>query len=85
MSETEHVVDFEEIDTLFRHLGLNLDPAECHGALCGLLCATEASQGNAWVNQTLKGHLDLPKAEAAPPQDGDGRTELLIFPVVAGR
>jgi uncharacterized protein YgfB (UPF0149 family) len=42
MAGIEHVVDFEKIESLFHQLGLRLDPAECHGNLCGLLCATES-------------------------------------------
>jgi len=82
MSVSEHVVDFANIAALFRHLGLSLDPAECHGSLCGILCATESVKGAAWVNQVLAGQLDLPLSEFASPQnktDGEGRTLLLIL------
>jgi yecA family protein len=82
MSESEHVVDFTNIATLFRHLGLDMDPAESHGSLCGLLCATESVKGSAWVNQVLAGQLGLPESEHAPLQnnaDGEERTLLLIL------
>jgi yecA family protein len=81
MTGVEHVVDFARIKTLFGELGLNLDPAECHGSLCGLLCATESLQGAAWVNQVLNGQLDLPGKEAAPAhsEEGEARTQLLIL------
>lgn len=82
MSGSEHVVDFAHIATIFRHLGLSLDPAECHGCLCGLLCATDAVQGAAWVNQVLAGKLGLPEPGAAPHQNGaevEERTALLIL------
>lgn len=81
MAGAEHVVDFARIETLFGELGLNLDPAECHGSLCGLLCATESLQGAAWVNQVLNGQLDLPGREAAPAhsEEGEARTQLLIL------
>lgn len=82
MTGTEHLIDFAGIDRLFRQLGLGLDPAECHGSLCGLLCASDAVQGKAWVNQVLAGRLDLPGAEAPPLQggaEGEGHTLLLIL------
>lgn len=82
MSVPEHVVDFASIAALFQHLGLSLDPAECHGSLCGILCATEAVKAAAWANQVLAGQLDLPVSEFATPQnqaDGEGRTLLLML------
>jgi len=82
MSGSEHVVDFARITTVFRDLGLSLDPAECHGSLCGLLCATDTVQGAAWVNQILADKLGLPEPEAAPHPNGaagEERTLLLIL------
>jgi len=82
MSAVDQVADFSGIEALFGRLGLNLDPAECHGSLCGMLCATEGVQGAAWVNQILSGSLELPQGEAAPSHnvgDGEGRTLLLIL------
>jgi uncharacterized protein len=70
MSGTEHLIDFASIDRLFDQRGLGLDPAECHGSLCGLLCASATVTGAAWVNQVLAGRLDLSGAEALPRQDG---------------
>ena len=82
MSGSEHVVDFARITTVFRDLGLSLDLAECHGCLCGLLCATDTVQGAAWVNQILADKLGLPEPEAAPHPNGaagEERTLLLIL------
>lgn len=82
MSGSEHVVDFAHITTLFRRLGLSLDPAECHGSLCGLLCATDSVKGAAWVKQVLADRLGLPDEEVSPVHntvDGEGRTLLLIL------
>lgn len=82
MSVSEHLIDFSRIDALFHQLGLNLDPSECHGTLCGLLCATDAVQGAAWVNQVLSGQPGLPDIPHAPAQqvaNGDERTQLLIL------
>ncbi len=72
MPGTEHLIDFESIDSVFARLGLMLDPAECHGSLCGMLCATDAITGSAWVNQILAGHLGLPAADTAPLPGGSG-------------
>lgn len=82
MSGSEHVVDFSNIAELFDRLGLALDPAECHGNLCGLLCATESVKGSAWVTQVLSGQLAFPEGEALPlPGNAEGqeRTLLLIL------
>jgi uncharacterized protein YgfB (UPF0149 family) len=70
MTGTEHLVDFASVDGLFHQLGLGLDAAECHGTLCGLLCASDTVKGSAWVNQVLSGRLDLPEEEAPPLQVG---------------
>ena len=89
MSGTEHLIDFESIDSLFSQLGLGLDPAECHGSLCGLLCASDAVKGAAWVNQVLAGHLDLPEAESPPLQGGAQGEEhallLILYKETAGQ
>ena len=82
MSGAEHLIDFASIDDLFAQRGLDLDPAECHGSLCGLLCASDAVKGAAWVNQVLAGRLELPEAESPPLQGGapgEGHALLLIL------
>ena len=82
MSESEQVVEFSQIAALFQQFGLDLDPAECHGSLCGLLCATESVNGAAWVNQILAGQLGPSNVEVTPVQNsenGEGRTLLLII------
>lgn len=68
MTSAQHLIDFASIDRLLHQLGLSLDPAECHGSLCGLLCASDAVTGPDWVNQILTGHLDLTRKESLPPQ-----------------
>ena len=89
MSGTEHLIDFASIDSLFHQLGLGLDPAECHGSLCGLLCASDAVKGAAWVNQVLSGRLDFPAAEAPPLQAGARGEEhallLILYKETAGQ
>ena len=82
MSDTEHLIDFASIDQLFQQRGLSLDPAECHGSLCGLLCASDAVKGAAWVNQVLAGSLNLPVTDTPPLQgsaEGKDHTLLLIL------
>jgi len=80
MTGQESQIDFEHIDILFRRLGLAADPAECHGSLCGLLCATEMVQGAAWVNQVLNGQWGLSEAEVDPAQQAvDAETRDLLL------
>jgi len=78
MTGQEPQLDFEHIDILFRRLGLAADPADCHGSLCGLLCAMDMGQGTAWVNQVLTGQWGLAEAEAAQ-QAADGETRDLLL------
>ena len=89
MSGAGHLIDFAGIDNLFDQLGLDLDPAECHGSLCGLLCASDAIQGGAWVNQVLSGRLDFPSAESPPLQRGTRGEEhaqlLILYKETAGQ
>lgn len=70
MTGTDHLVDFDSFEELFTRRGLDFDPAECHGVLCGLLCASDAVAGPAWVNQVLAGRLDLPAAGDGPLPGG---------------
>ncbi len=80
MTGAEHMVDFASVDGLFQQLGLGLDPAETHGTLCGLLCASDTVKGAAWVNQVLTGHLDLPEAEVPPlPGGSHGEEHALLL------
>jgi len=89
MTGTEHLVDFESIDGLFARRGLDLDPAECHGSLCGLLCASDTVKGSAWVNQVLAGRLELPAADAQPLPGGAGDEDhaplLILYKNTAGQ
>lgn len=78
MTSTEHLIDFESIEGYFHRLGLSLDPAECHGSLCGLLCATDALNAAAWAQQVLAGRLDLLDAAAPPAQGVGGEDHTLL-------
>lgn len=82
MSGSVHAVDFKDITALFRHVGLSLDPAECHGCLCGLLCAATELQGVDWANQVLAGKLGLPETGAPlppPPSSAEGEGRALLL------
>ena len=83
MISAQHLIDFASIDRLFHQLGLGLDPAECHGSLCGLLCASDAVTGPDWVNQVLTGHLDLTQKESLSAQgafkDATNHHSLLVL------
>ena len=89
MTGAEHLVDFASVDGLFHQLGLGLDAAECHGTLCGLLCASDMVKGAAWVNQVLTGRLDLPEAEVPPLQGGSHGEEhallLILYKETVGQ
>lgn len=52
------------MDRLLRRIGAPVDAAECHGALCGALCAP-TSDSDAWLVHTLDGVVDT--REARPP------------------
>jgi uncharacterized protein YgfB (UPF0149 family) len=88
MTISEHLVDFASIDRLFHQLGIDLDPAECHGSLCGLLCASGTISGSVWINQVLAGHLDLTETEKPPSQgqveDADHRVLLNLYKETVG-
>jgi uncharacterized protein YgfB (UPF0149 family) len=64
MRGTQHLIDFASLDRLFHQLGLGFDPAECHGSLCGLLCASDAVTGPVWVNRVLVGDPELPVVDS---------------------
>ena len=57
---------FHELDRLLRRIGAPVDAAECHGALCGALCAP-SSETDAWLAFTLDGVTDT--RDARPPLD----------------
>jgi uncharacterized protein len=48
---------FHDLDRLLRRIGAPVDAAECHGALCGALCAP-ASETDAWLAHTLDGVVE---------------------------
>ena len=79
MTSAEHLIDFESIEGYFRRIGLSLDPAECHGSLCGLLCASDALGAAGWARQVLAGRPDLAGAAAPPVQGGGGGEEHVLL------
>lgn len=54
---------YTELDHMLRRLGAPVDAAECHGALCGALCAPEDGT-DAWIERTLDG-VDAPRRHEA--------------------
>lgn len=47
---------FPDIQNALANLGLEMDAAECHGALCGYVCATaEAENPSYWISRVLLG------------------------------
>lgn len=56
--------DFIELDRLLRRIGAPIDAAECHGALCGAVCAP--SDGvDAWLERTLDGVDNARRGDAS--------------------
>lgn len=53
MTSSQQGLDYEAYTTLFQHLSLGLTPAECHGGLTGLLCATDTINSDQWTQDVL--------------------------------
>ncbi len=64
------VMDFTQVNIAFRHLGIVQETAECHGLLCGLVCAQQAVTQEDWV-----AHLYEEGAERHSPPEGDSSRE----------
>lgn len=47
--------DYDAYATLFQGLGLELAPAEAHGGLAGLLCATDTVTVEQWIAELMAG------------------------------
>lgn len=47
--------DYDAYATLFQKLGLELAPAEAHGGLAGLLCATDTVTVEQWIAELMAG------------------------------
>lgn len=62
-------LDYAAYTNLFQQLGLL--PAECHGGLAGLLCATDTIDGEQWTQELL-----AQRTTDATPQVGDEATAL---------
>lgn len=45
--------DFDELDALLQRAGAATDAAECHGFICGVLCAAGGMDPGAWLVQLL--------------------------------
>lgn len=62
MTSSPQVLDYETYATLFQQLGLGMSPAECHGGLTGLLCATDTINNEQWVQELLSERSSGPAA-----------------------
>src|SRR3569832_8635 len=54
-------LDYAAYSDLIQQLGFGLSPAECHGGLAGLLCATDTITSEQWTQELL-----APRAAGAP-------------------
>lgn len=61
MTSINSLPSYDQISAVLDRLSLALEPAECHGALSGFLCAADDFDMAAWVSRVL-----LPKEAAAP-------------------
>ncbi len=49
--------DYGLVDRVLRESGCTVDAAECHGVLCGILCASGASDMQGWVRYLFEGRV----------------------------
>jgi len=50
---TESEIHFDAVDDALRRLDADTDPAEAHGILCGMICATGRGDLPNWLNQVI--------------------------------
>lgn len=55
LSSTPPPFDYDAYAALFQKLGLELAPAEAHGGLAGLLCATDTVTVEQWIAELMAG------------------------------
>lgn len=58
------VMEYTQVNIAFRHLGIVQETAECHGLLCGLICARRSVSQEDWV-------AHLYEEGSAPPQPSE--------------
>ncbi len=64
-------MEFSEVNTAFKNLGIVHEIAECHGLLCGLWCASGGVSRETWLRMMHSEELDVP----VPPGTSSSLTE----------
>lgn len=60
-------LDYETMGNALSELGVDLDPSECHGVLCGLLCVNPAAARTTWVEHVANQEGQTQAAEQVMP------------------
>ena len=47
-------LDYESMNGVLTQMGNDLDPSECHGVLCGLLCINPGQANPVWTNYIIE-------------------------------
>ena len=65
MISDQQALDYASYAALFPIWGLALSPAECHGGLAGLLCATDTISSAQWADEVLAERAAAPDGSTA--------------------
>lgn len=65
MTQNNSLPSYDQITAVLDRLGLALEPAECHGALSGFLCAADDFEMASWVSRVLLPSDSTSSADAA--------------------
>ena len=59
-------LDYHDVAEALRRASISVDAADCHGLLCGLICAAGFAEQKIWVAEIFEAYdpKDLPQAEA---------------------
>ncbi|MEK7321882.1 MAG: UPF0149 family protein [Pseudomonadota bacterium] len=78
--------DYDAYVTLFEGLALELTPAECHGGLTGLLCATDTVGAEQWIAELMAGKPTIMLADdGVAGADDDTPTLRRLYEITTDR
>jgi len=66
MSDRESM--YESVDDALRRLECDVEPAECHGMLCGMLCSPQRFDADQWLRH-VTGYPELPVEAGTAPAE----------------